>query len=191
MRAAPAVDAALGSGRVGRMLITLLHAGAGAAFLVWAAAHAEAFAGPWFAGLPWLMGSAGALGLGLVGFWLARRALPAEPTRLRWDGSSWQLCRPVLGESRSELRDDDLVLLQRVVVAMDLGTWMLLQLVPVGAMRSAQRSTQRSGWRVVNAQSVGGAWHGLRVALQVHAGAPRDTEGGDTDPPAKGPGARS
>ena len=190
MRAAPAVDAALGSGRVERMLITLLHAGAGAAFSVWAAAHAEALAGASFAGLPWLMGSAGALGLGLVGFWLARQALPAEPARLRWDGSTWQLCRPLRSElrgaGRSELRDDGLVPLQRVVVAMDLGAWMLLQLVPA----DAKRSTQRSGWRVASAQGVGGAWHGLRVALQAHAGAPRDTDGGETDPMAKGPGTR-
>ena len=182
MRAAPAVDAALGSGRVERMLITLLHAGAGAAFSVWVAAHAEALAGPLFAGLPWLMGSAGALGLGLVGCWLARQALPAEPARLRWDGSAWQLC--------NELGDEDLVPLQRVVVAMDLGTWLLLQLVPVDTMRSTQRSAQRSSWRVASAPAVGGAWHGLRVALQAHAGAPRDTAGGETDPPAKGPGAR-
>ena len=164
------------------MLITLLHAGAGAAFSVWVAAHAEALAGPLFAGLPWLMGSAGALGLGLVGCWLARQALPAEPARLRWDGSSWQLCR--------EWRDEDLVPLQRVVVAMDLGTWLLLQLVPVDTMRSTQRSAQRSSWRVASAPGVGGAWHGLRVALQAHAGAPRDTAGGETDPPAKGPGSR-
>jgi hypothetical protein len=182
MRAAPAVDAALGSGRVERMVITLLHAGAGAAFSVWVAAHAEALVGPLFAGLHWLMGSVGALGLGLVGCWLARQALPAGPARLRWDGSAWQLC--------SELGDDDLVSLQRVVVAMDLGTWLLLQLVPVDTLRSTQRSTRRSGWRVASAQGVGSAWHGLRVALQAHAGAPRDTAGGETDPPAKGPGAR-
>ena len=186
MRAAPAVDAALGSGRAERVLITLLHAAAGAAFSVWAAAHAEAVAGPFFAGLAWLLGSVGALGLGLVGCWLARQALPAEPARLRWDGSSWQLGR--------EWRDDDLLPLQRVVVAMDLGAWMLLQLVPAelepSAQRAAQRAGKRSGWRVVSAHGVGGAWHGLRVALQAHAGAPLDTDGGETDPMAKGSGAR-
>jgi hypothetical protein len=196
MRAAPAVDAALGSGRVERVLITLLHAVAGAAFSVWAAAHAEAVAGPFFAGLAglawltWLMGSVGALGLGLVGCWLARQALPAEPARLRWDGSSWQLGR--------EWRDDDLVPLQRVVVAMDLGAWMLLQLVPAevepsaqsAAQRAAQQAGKRSDWRVASAQGVGGAWHGLRVALQAHAGAPLGTDGGETDPMAKGPGTR-
>ena len=191
MRAAPAVDAALGSGRAERVLITLLHAAAGAAFSVWAAAHAEAVAGPFFAGLAWLLGSVGALGLGLVGCWLARQALPAEPARLRWDGSSWQLGR--------EWRDDDLLPLQRVVVAMDLGAWMLLQLVPAELEPAAQSAAQqagkqagkRSGWRVASAHGVGGAWHGLRVALQAHAGAPLDTDGGETDPMAKGPGARS
>ena len=199
MRAAPAVDAALGSGRAERVLITLLHAAAGAAFSVWAAGHAEAAADPFFAGLAglagltwlaWLLGSVGALGLGLVGYWLARQALPAEPARLRWDGSSWQLCR--------EWRADDLLPLQRVVVAMDLGAWMLLQLVPAelepaaqqSAQSAAQQAGQRSGWWVASAHGVGGAWHGLRVALQAHAGAPLATDGGETDPMAKGPGTR-
>ena len=194
MRAAPAVDAALGSGRVERMLIALLHAAAGAAFLVWVAAHAEALAGPLSAGLPWLVGSAGALGLGALGFWLARQALPAEPARLCWDGTAWQLRSELRSELqielRSELRNAGLVPLQRVVVAMDLGAWMLLQLMPTDGKQSGKRSGLRSGWRVASARGVGSAWHGLRVALQAHAGAPLDTPGGEADPMAKGPGTR-
>ena len=76
MSAAPAVDAVLGQGRVERMLIIALHAGAGAFVSVWAAAHVEATAGRLSAWLPWFAGLAGALGLGAVGVCLARRTLP-------------------------------------------------------------------------------------------------------------------
>ena len=121
MRAAPAVDAALGSGRVERMLITGLHAGSGAALALWAAARAEADLGFLFAGLPWLAAGAGALVLGAVGFALALQALPCAPARLCWDST---------------------------------------------------------------------AWHGLRVALQAHAGDPNKSGDSAADPSAGQPGAR-
>ena len=64
MRAAPAVDAVLGQGRVERMLIIALHAGAGAFVSVWAAAHVEATAGRLSAWLPWLAACSSPLPLG-------------------------------------------------------------------------------------------------------------------------------
>jgi hypothetical protein len=154
MRAAPAVDAALGQGRVERMLMAWLHAGSGAALAVWATAHAQARLGSLPAGLPWVAGLAGALALGATGAYLARRALPAGPARLCWDGSAWQL--------REGSHNDGPTPLMRVVVSLDLGAWMLLQLVP------ADGSTPL--WRPASAHGVGAAWHGLKVALQAHAG---------------------
>lgn len=151
MRAAPAVDAALGSGRFERMVMVLLHAGAGVVGAAWASAHAGVGAAPV---APWLAGSgalAFALALAAVGGVLARRALPDELAQLCWDGASWQL------------RTDVLRPLGQVVVSMDLGAWVLLKLIPAtGGARQ---------WRVAGARSAGSSWHGLRVALQAHGGA--------------------
>ena len=178
MRAAPAVDAALGSGRIERMLITALHAGAGAVVSVWAAAHAQASAGWLSANLPWIAALVGASLLGALGFWLARQALPAAPARLRWDGAAWQL-----GDARrSELCNNGLLPLQRVVVSLDLGAWMLLQLLPAGGAPLR--------WHLVTVRSAGAAWHGLRVALQAHAGDPTRADDDTADPAAGGPGRR-
>ena len=159
MRAAPAVDAALGSGRLERMVIALLHAGTGAAGASWASAHVGAAGGPLGDGLAAWLAPAVALAMGAVGWLLARRALPAEPAQLCWDGTAWQL------------RTDALRPLGQVVVAMDLGAWVLLQLRPAQG--------RASHWRVVGARGAGAAWHGLRVALQAHAG---DAPGGPVDP---------
>lgn len=124
------------------------------------------------AGLPWIAGLAGALGLGAVGFCLARRALPAVPGRLSWDGTAWSW--------RSEGSGEGLAPLQRVLVSLDLGAWLLLQGVPAGGAPLR--------WGVASARGVGAAWHGLRVALQAHAGDPRlpddDTPGGTPRGPA-------
>ena len=155
MRAAPAVDAALGSGRVERMMIIMLHAGCGAALAAWALAHAGGLAVTAAPLLSWLLAAAATLLMALVGAVLARRALPAGPARLRWDGLAWQLLSnepPVAAP------------LRRVVVALDLGGWLLLHLHPAGGAAAV--------WRMASAGSVGAAWHSLRVALQAHAGEP-------------------
>jgi hypothetical protein len=178
MRAAPAVEAALGQGRAERMLITGLHVLAGAGLSRWVVAHVETVVGRLPAGLSWIVGLVGALALGAVGFWLARRVLPAEPSRLCWDGASWQLSSGWRGESRQE----GMVPLRRVVVSLDLGAWMLLQLAP------ADGAPPR--WRVASARGVGTAWHGLRVALQAHAGDLRIAEVASADRAVESPGSR-
>jgi hypothetical protein len=186
MRAAPAVEAALGQGRVERMVITGLHAGSGAALAVWAAAHAGLGAHPFVAGAsfgaaqPWLAGLVGSMVLGALGCWLARQALPAGPAYLCWNGARWQLQRRANGLLPSPIESG--VPLQRVVVALDLGAWMLLQLVPADG--SAPR------WQVAGATGVGVAWHGLRVALQAHAGDPAGAVAGGANRSGRGPGAR-
>lgn len=156
MRAAPAVDAALGSGRIERMLIALLYGATGAALALWGAARAEwPDDGPTLA--PWLAAVAAASAMASAGAWLARRVLPPEPARLGWDGSAWQL------------RGERSTALSRLVVALDLGHWVLLKLA------AAEGSSTL--WRVASARSCGADWHGLRVALQAHAGAARPQDG--------------
>ena len=154
MRAAPPVDAVLSDGRVERMLITLLHACVGALLATWGALHAE-----WPAGGAMLASALVAAGLMAgLGMWLAQRTLPPAAGRLRWDGQGWH--------SRQAQTDQPLA---RLVVALDLGAWVLLQLHPVQG---------RTCWRVASVGSAQAAWHGLRVALAAHAGGARPGDGG-------------
>ncbi|MDH4393925.1 MAG: hypothetical protein QE285_21190 [Aquabacterium sp.] len=154
MRAAAPVEAVLSDGSLERMLIILLHACAGALLATWGALHAE-----WPPGSAMLVAALAASGLMAgVGAWLARRALPAWPGRLRWDGQGWHSI---------ELQTDQP--LARLVVAIDLGTWVLLQLHPAKG---------RACWRVASIGSAQASWHGLRVALAAHAGAARPGAGG-------------
>lgn len=161
MRAAPAVDAALASGRLERMLITLLYGMAGGVLALWAVGHSRAWAGAAATASPWLASLFAAPAMALLGAALARRVLPAEPARLGWDGTGWQL------------RTAGNLPLRRLVVALDLGDWVLLKLFPADGKPVV--------WRVASARSAGADWHALRVALQAHAGAPQA--------PASGPGA--
>jgi hypothetical protein len=78
--------------------------------------------------------------------------LPPEAGHLRWDGQAW---------SRADGAQAWPLL--RLVVALDLGIWVLLQLQTAGRPPSVARGQCRSA----QAQ-----WHGLRVALAAHAGAP-------------------
>lgn len=153
MRAAPPVEAALGSGQAERMLITLLHGLAGALLAVWSALHAE-----WPVGALVLTAGLVATLLAGVGAVLARRTLPVSAGQLRWDGQAWSLVSTA-----------DVQPLQRLVVALDLGTWVLLRLHLIDG---------GTAWRVTGAGSARTAWHGLRLALVAHAGAAKPTDGG-------------
>ena len=147
MRAAPPVLAALGRGRPERMLITLLHGLAGALIAGWLVLHAELAL--WLWPSPAAVLAAG-LAMGTLGRWIARRTLPPVPGSLCWDGQAWSL-----------ETDTQRQALQRLVVAIDLGIWVLLQLHP---------ANERPRWRVASAGSATAQWHGLRVALAIHAG---------------------
>lgn len=155
MRAAPPVEAALDAGRRERMLTVLLHMLAGSVLAAWLALQAGLAALPAWVGV--LVLAAGVLGM--LGHRLARRTWPASPGRLRWDGRQWHVAGH--GADRP---------LRRVVVALDLGSRLLLQLHPADGDRPL--------WRVASPQSAQGAWHGLRLALAAHAGA----TGTDADP---------
>jgi len=149
MRAAPPVEAALSAGQSERMLITLLHGAAGALLAAWLALHAEVRHLPTL--LLAMVAAAGSMAaLGAV---LARRALPPQPGRLRWDGTTWHLTGPHTDQP-----------LQRLVVALDLGIWVLLRLHPAPAAAPL--------WRTACVRGAPAAWHALRVALAAHAGAP-------------------
>lgn len=160
MRAAPAVDVALDAGGRERMLIILLHAGAGSALALWAGAHAElgfsiaTLTGIFFAGAA----------MAVLGAHLARRALPADAGRLRWDGQGWCWLGPTE------------VPLARLDVSIDLGVWALLRLHPAAG--------EGPLWRVASVRASPSAWHGLRVALATHAGeaAPAAADGPGSRP---------
>jgi hypothetical protein len=155
MRAAPPVDAALGGGRLERMLMVLLHALAGGVCAAWLGLHAGWQRPGW-----WLATLGVAAALGVLGAVLARRVLPATPGRLRWTGAQWALHMP-----GQELP------LQRVVVAIDVGGWMLLRL--------QGQDRPFVVWRVAAARSARGGWHGLRVALVAHAGGVTERPAGE------------
>ena len=142
------------------MLITLLHGLAGGLLATWAALHAEL---P-LSQVPSVLGVlVAAAAMAAVGRWLAGRALPSIPGSLRWDGQVWNSVAGAQAQAQP---------LQRLVVALDLGIWALLQLHPVSG---------RPAWRVVSARSAPAQWHGLRVALAAHAGA-RRVAGGEAAP---------
>jgi hypothetical protein len=149
MRAAPPVEAMLHAGRLERVLIILLHALTGAMLVGWAGLHAEL-------GGAWVMAVCTVVVAGLMaafGAWLAGHALPALPGSLRWDGQTWSLLAPGTA-----------IPVGRLLVAVDLGSWILLHLHPADGGSGM--------WRVASAASARGSWHGLRVALSAHAGAP-------------------
>jgi hypothetical protein len=161
MRAAPAVRALLDDARPERVAIVLFHVLSGAALAAWLKGQFELTPSAWMGlVLVTLLVCAAA-----VGQRLARSALLGDVEYLQWNGQVWTLGqrRPGAGAVQvSELR------LVRLVVALDLGSWLLLRLQPAaGASR----------WQVVRAARVGADWHGLRVALTAHAGSAADAAG--------------
>ena len=119
--------------------------------VVWACMHAG-LGGAWLVSVSAMLVAAL---MAALGAWLAGRALPALPGSLRWDGQAWSL-----------IASGSATPLGRLLVAMDLGPWMLLQLHPAGGGVAI--------WRVASAASAQGSWHGLRLALAAHAGAPAE-----------------
>lgn len=150
MRAAPPAQAALSGGRLERALVLALHMLAALVLVAW---------------LHRRLGLTGALpalaclwALACLGRALARRLMPVAAAgsgtqALRWDGQRWWLL-PAQAQALP---------LERLAVHIDLGPWLLLRLRPADAPR-------RALWRVVSRASAGTGWHGVRVALQAHAG---------------------
>ncbi|OYU68346.1 MAG: hypothetical protein CFE45_43250 [Burkholderiales bacterium PBB5] len=143
----------LAAGRVERAVMVALHGLAWAVAGHWLAPQFDASgaAGLWVGAL---------FGLAL-GFPIAGQLLPIQAAaRLRWTGADWQLDaadRPV-----------------QVDVQIDAGVWLLLRwrrdadaIAPDGP---AEALPAASGWLVAWRGVAPQAWHGLRVALQAHAG---------------------
>ena len=154
MRAAPAVRAPLHASGLERMLISGLYATSGAALAWWALAQ-TALAPQ---GVAWAILLLTAVAAGALGFWQARFALPADGAYLGWDGTGWALGRHPAAGGNTAPADTPLA---AVVVAIDLGAWLLLCLHP---------ATGPCRWQAANAGAAGADWHGLRLALQAHAG---------------------
>ena len=164
MRAAPAVRAPLHASGLERMLISGLYATSGAALAAWALAQTAlaqpALAQPALApqGVAWAILLLAAAAAGALGVWQARFALPADGAYLGWDGVGWALgLHPAAGGNTVPAETP----LAAVVVAIDLGAWLLLCLHP---------ATGPCRWQAANARAAGADWHGLRLALQAHAG---------------------
>jgi hypothetical protein len=151
MQAAPAVSADLDDGRPERVLISLLHALTGAAIAAWAQGHFDVTSSVQGLIVVIFAGVAAAL----LGAGLARHALPADAQCLRWDGQVWSLVLRAPGGVGAGIA------VARLVVAIDLGPWLLLRAYAVAG---------GSRWQVARASCAGAAWHGLRVALRAHAG---------------------
>ena len=145
----------------------MLHVLSAAALAAWVVGHFEltrklpvvTVVGLWLLAA-WLL-AAWALGRRL-----ARSALPGDAVHLQWDGQAWMLgLRPPAGLAAQPTP----VALSGLVVALDLGHWLLLRLHPAAG---GQR------WQVARASQVGADWHGLRVALAAQAGRAAPTVGG-------------
>jgi len=126
---------------------------------------AWAVAGHWLAQQ---LGASAVVGLGVgvlfglaLGLPIAGRLLPSQAAaRLRWTGAAWQLGaadRPV-----------------QVEVQIDAGVWLLLRwrcdVAAVAHGGPGDAPLPASGWLVAQRGVAPQAWHGLRVALQAHAG---------------------
>ncbi len=131
----------------------MLHVLSAAALAAWVGGHFELWPQPAVVAVG---------GLWLVAAWalgrrLARSALPGDAAYLQWDGQAWTLgLRSPAGLAAQPTP----LALARLVVALDLGHWVLLRLYPVAG---GQR------WQVARASRVGADWHGLRVALVAQA----------------------
>lgn len=154
MHAAPAVRALLDDNRPERVLIASLYGLAAVAVVVWALAHAG-LRQPLQLGL---LAASAALAAALLGWRLARAALPAGAQALCWTGQHWLLIEPGVDPVRQA---SGAAPLRTVVVALDLGAWQLLHL---------QTDSGRWRWQAVRAARVGPDWHGLQLALRFHAG---------------------
>ncbi len=164
MRTSPAIDVVLTRFGVWRAAIALLAAAALAAIWAWWST--------WDAAQPpdtniVLLAALG-IASGMV-VALAASLSNVRPTALRWDGQGWSLRRPQRnhGAAGEPVAGE-------IIVAMDLGLWMLLRFEPalrVGRIRCVWLPVQRRG---IETQ-----WHALRCAVY----SPRPTPTAGTAPP--------
>jgi hypothetical protein len=137
MRAAPAVQLDVETGRGWRWALCALLLLAGLSAAAWAAASGSALA--WFvAGLVLVYAAA-----------LTRACRVPGRARLAWDGAAWTLLAP--GDTAAQRG--------AVEVRLDLGDALLLRFVPDTGTR------RRGRWLPLQRSTVAPAWHALRCAL--------------------------
>lgn len=127
-------------------------------FGVWRVACAALALAAWGATAGWALGAMQVhpewLALSLLALVTASvgqlaRSSRLAPTSLRWDGQLWHLGP---GDAKGQEPQAG-----RLVVALDLGSWLLLRFVPEGAWRGRWVPVQRRGHEL--------AWHGLRATV--------------------------
>ncbi len=164
MRTSPAIDVELTRFGVWRTAIALLAAAALAA--VWAWWSTLNTSQPRNSGIALL---AALVTLSLVIIALAASLSSVRCTALRWNGQSWSIQR-----MRRNLAAAGEPLAGEIVVAIDLGLWMLLRFEP--ATRGARL---RIVWLPVQRGGIEAQWHALRCALY----SPRPAPNAEPAPP--------
>jgi hypothetical protein len=91
------------------------------------------------------------LGFVIVGSWLMTREQLGS-LRLRWDGQIWRA-------GASDIEVDNLAV-GELLVAIDLGPWMMLRFEP-----ATRRRFRRFSWIPVQRWGIESEWHSLRCAL--------------------------
>lgn len=152
MRALPAFQVTLSRFGVWRACVWALAAGAVLVLAAWVHSRPT----PAGLGLHLLVVAVIGLVLALAG-WLVR--VPA--TTLRWDGQAWWLARATAVESSPARRGE-------LLIAIDLGSWMLLRFTPDAMGRRPWAVI----WLPAHRRGLEPEWHGLRCTLHAARPAP-------------------
>ena len=157
MHSAPPIEVDLAAGRDERIVIMLLYAACAAVLACWLAAQLNLPVWP-----PLLLATPLAA---MLGWWVACGLLPRQPRRLGWSGQCWQLRTGLAAGGVASSAQASPVPLRQLDLQLDAGGWLLL--------RWQQADGRHAGWGIARAAAAGSGWHGLRIALQAHAGAPQ------------------
>ena len=155
MRASPQLQVSLTRFGVWRSAVWALALAAAVALAAWLGARDEP---------PAAWAALGGVLCAVV--WLASSLARVPAMDLRWDGQAWHLKRGRVAPAAT--------VPGHIVVAMDLGLWMLLRFepgTPVGRTRAVWLPVQRRG--------IEPQWHALRCAVY----SPRAAPGDDAVPP--------
>jgi hypothetical protein len=161
MRAAPAFQISLRRSGVWRIATFTVVALGLSALAAWLVTHERPVH-------PMLMIGAAVLGSALVAFGAQVARVP--PVDLRFDGRCWHLTESAESSNRAGMG----AVAGDLLVAIDLGAWMLLRFVPVSTSSDVRQSAI---WLPAQRRGAEAQWHALRVSVY----APR--QGPAEDPP--------
>ena len=170
MRTSPAIDVTLSRFGVWRCAIAVVAAAALAAVWAWWAAWAALNAAQPPPTSTAVLATLVTLSLVIVGLAAVLSRVPC--TALRWDGQGWSLQRvPGLRTDHTAAGEP---VAGEIIVAIDLGLWMLLRFEP------ALRGTRlRCVWLPVQRRGIETQWHALRCAVY----SPRPAPNAEPAPP--------